>query len=348
MLYIHQTTCISPQNTYASVNIGDLKAPVDNILKVTEPPYAGIQANVLRRMSKSVRLGVGAALPLLKEGMQSDGILIGTGNGGMEDSVRFLKEIVIYNEEMLTPGPFVQSTPNAIASQIGLLSRNNGYNITYVHRGLAFENALLDASMLLEEHPSNSYLVGGVDELSSGNYHLEWLDGWYKKEKTDGYDLYGSGSPGSIAGEGAALFLVNSVQQNALAAVKGIATLHSREEAAVMARLSGFLQRHLPPGEKIDLLLTGENGDNRALQWCTVCEAMMESDTTVARFKHMCGEYPTASAFALWLACHLPQTQLPPRHMVKRQSGNTRLKYILIYNNHKYSQHSFMLVERLL
>ena len=36
--------------------------------------------------------------------------------------------------------------------------------------------------MLLKEIPGNNYLIGAVDEISSYNYNIEYLGGWYKKE----------------------------------------------------------------------------------------------------------------------------------------------------------------------
>jgi len=59
----------------------------------------------------------------------------------------------------------------------------------------------------------------------------------------------------------------------------------------------------------------------------------------------MTGEYPTASAIALWLAAEILQTQHIPEHMIKR-AGNTSYKHILIYNNFKGKQHGWMLVSR--
>jgi hypothetical protein len=351
MFYIHQTTCISPQETFLQGIPVALKEPVDNLLKAIQPSYEGIPAGILRRMSKSVKMGVGAALPLGGQ-FPPNGILIGTGDGGMEDSVRFLQQILEHNEGILAPGHFVQSTPNAIASQMALLSLNKGYNITHVHRGLAFENALTDASMLLKEYPANNYLVGGIDEISSYNYRLQWQDGWYKKETASGKSLYESNSPGSIAGEGAALFLVNNSPVNALSKVKAITTLHSRDEDTVRAQLLLFLERHLPAGKNIDLLLTGENGDNRTLKWSALCEAAMDPPVTIARYKHMSGEYPTASAFALWLACTLQGDVELPAHMRKEQPANVNpmkkdYSHILLCNNYQYSQHSFILIEKL-
>jgi 3-oxoacyl-[acyl-carrier-protein] synthase II len=348
MFYIHRTTCISPQAGLAMPEV-----PVDNLLRAVEPSYEGISGNVLRRMSKSVKMGVGSALSLLREedgrprdAAVVDGILIGTGNGGMEESHKFLKQIIEYDEGMLAPGPFVQSTPNAIASQIALLTHNKGYNVTHVHRGLAFESALIDAAMLLAEHPDECYLTGGVDEICAHNYKFEKAAGWFKKESLSGKDLYATDSSGSIAGEGAAMFLLGSSAAGALAEVKGMINLYSADEADLIAQLSPFLDKHLPGGQKPDLLLTGENGDNRLLKWYEKCEGMMGPETTVARFKHLCGEYPTASAFALWLACTLPGTL--PGHMIKMQPVLHQYRHILIYNNYEFNQHSFLLLERFL
>lgn len=317
----------------------------DGVFRAIEPVYAAIPANILRRMSKSVRLGVGAALPLLRD-CAPDGILTGTGNGGMEESVKFLRQIIDFKEGILAPGHFVQSIPNAIGSQIGLLSRNRGYNSTYVHKGLGFEHALIDAFMLVKEKPGSLWLVGGVDEVSGYHHRIEQADGWYKTNFDPGQSLYAGNSPGSIAGEGAALFIVDGRVEGSRAKIAGIGTLHSADEAVAKARLTEFLERYLPAGEQIDVLLSGENGDNRALHWYAMCESLTGADTVVARYKHLCGEYPTASAFAVWLACQLEQDRPLPGHLVKRETGNRRYRNILLYNNHKLTQHSFILLQR--
>lgn len=353
MLYIHHTTCISPQpadliegwgvsaltsgdgprGSIASSEVrGSVAGPVDGSYRVVEPAYPGIAPNVLRRMSKAVRMGVGAAASLIPQ-QRIDGILIGTGNGGMEESVKFLRQIVDYAEGMLAPGHFVQSIPNAIASQIGLSSHNRGYNSTYVHRGLGFEHALIDAAMLISEHAGTCYLVGGVDELSGYHYQIELADGWFKPAVRPGVSLYDYDSPGSIAGEGAALFLVSGDPADALAAVRGIETFDSTHEQVVATRLRAFLQRHLPEGSRPAIFISGENGDNRALPFFKACEAVLDPAVPVARYKHLCGEYPTASAFAVWLALQLKPQQPLPRH-------------ILLYNSYKLTQHSFILLER--
>lgn len=244
ILFIHHTCCISPQMSFGEINLDSYLPAVDGKLFAVEPNYIGIPPGALRRMGKAVRMGVGTALPLLNNTFRPDGIIIGTANGGMEDCIKFLNQIIEYAEGQLTPGNFVQSTPNAIAAQIGFVNGNRAYNITHVHRGLSFEYALIDAMMQLQEKHGATYLVGAVEEISTYNYNIDWLDGWYKKENTGSVDLYSSHTAGSIAGEGAAMFEVNHKKENALAAIAAIETCHSDEPEKVADRWQKFLDEH--------------------------------------------------------------------------------------------------------
>ncbi len=342
MFYIHQTNCISPQLTLGHINLDDLKISVDNTLRAIEPSYDAIPPAMYRRMGKAVRLASGAALPLLHNSI-FNGIVVGTANGGMEDCIKFLNQIIEYEEGKLTPTNFVQSTTNAIASQLAFFSSNKGHNSTHVHRGLAFENALLDVDMLLKEHPKNCYLAGGVDEISTYNYNIDSLGGWYKKENILNTDLYKIESSGSIAGEGCAMFTLNNVKEGATAKVKAISTIHSDNEEEVKQHLQFFLAYNLK-GETLDLLISGENGDNRFILFYNACETILPPEVTIARFKHMSGEYPTAVSFALWFACQVIETQHLPKHSIKKQVITTFFKNILIYNCYHGTQHSFILV----
>lgn len=344
MLYIHQTYCISPQQDLLQTDIESINEVVEKKLLAIEPSYAQIPPGVLRRMGKSIRMGVGAALPLMTETNAIDGIIMGSANAGMEDCVKFLNQIVQYEEGQLTPGSFVQSTSNVIAGQLALISKNKGYNITHIHLGLAFENALLDAMMQLNINPSNAYLVGGVDEISSFHFNIETLAGSYKKEDISNKNLYESASEGCIVGEGAAMFIVNSSANSAIAKVEAISTLHSTNKELVKDQLELFLQKNLTEGEAIDLFLSGENGDNRTLPFYTTCETLLADDTSIVRYKHMTGDYATASALGLWYACQFIQNQQVPDQMFKKKTPKTIYRTILIYNNFKGLQHSFILI----
>jgi len=337
-MYIHRSSCISPQHTFNKVDLENYVAPENNILKVIEPKYEGIPLNIMRRMGKAVRIGVGTALPLLNNSNPLDGIILGTGNGGMEDCIKFLNQIMEYDEGRLTPTNFVQSTPNAIAAQIGMSVSNNGYNITHVHRGLAFENALLDAMMMLSESRNANYLVGAVDEVSNYNYNLERLGGWYKQEKVEGKNLYDIHSQGSIAGEGAAMFIANNEKQDSAFEVKGIQMLHTNDPDELKSQLELFIGRHGNP----DALLSGENGDVRLNSFYDVCESVLKAETIKLHCKHFTGEHPSTNALAFWLAGKFLETKKIPAHFFKSAQTENPVNSILIYNTGKGEQHSFI------
>jgi len=346
MLHIHKTYCISAQQNLLQDNIELINGPVDKKLLAIEPSYEKIPPGILRRMGKSIRMGVGAALPLIAETNFIDGIIMGSANAGMDDCVKFLNQMVQYEEGQLTPGSFVQSTGNVIAGQLGLISKNKGYNITHIHLGLAFENALLDAMMQLNTNPSNNYLVGGVDEISPFHYNIELLAGSYKKEDISNKQLYEADSPGFLVGEGAAMFVVNNSSDSAIAKIAGINTIHTADVELVKQQLNLFLQKSLKAGAGIDLFLSGENGDNRTLPYYTTCETLLAEDTAVVRYKHMVGDFATASALGLWYACEFLRQQEVPEQMFKKKTSISTYKNILLYNNFKGLQHSFILVTK--
>ncbi|MEP7238927.1 MAG: beta-ketoacyl synthase chain length factor [Ferruginibacter sp.] len=342
MLYIHKTYCISPQQNPLQDDMDLINEPANKKLLAVEPSYQQIPPGILRRMGKAIRMGVGTALPLIDQTNPVDGIIIGSANAGLDECVKFLMQIVDYEEGQLTPGNFVQSTGNVIAGQLGLISKNKGYNITHIHQGHAFENALIDAVMQLHANPLKSYLLGGVDEISPYHYNIETLNSAYKKEDISNRQLYKSETAGCLPGEGAAMFVVNANAGSAISAVKAIHTLHTDNVDLVKQQLQLFLQKN--GATEIDLLISGENGDNRTLPFYTAAESLLPGDASIVRFKHLCGEFATASAIGLWYACEILQTQKVPAQMFKKKSSKTIYRNILLYNNFKGYQHSFILI----
>lgn len=126
MLYIHDSACISPQPGLIGLEAANLADPKEGKFLAAEPAYDAIPKGVLRRMSKPVRMGVGAAMPLLEQATNPDGIIIATANAGMEDCFYFLKQLIDYNEGLLTPGNFVQSTPQCAGRTIKHAAEKQG------------------------------------------------------------------------------------------------------------------------------------------------------------------------------------------------------------------------------
>jgi hypothetical protein len=344
MPYFHQPNCISPQNSFPRPDLSQIRESKNNLLKAVEPPYPGIPAGVMRRLGKSVRMALGAALPILEKFPQPDGIVIATANGGMEDCIKFLDQIIEYKEGLLTPASFVQSTSNAAAAQIALVTKNHNYNITHVHRGLAFENALLDVVMLLKESPSAGYLLGCTDEISAYNYNIEGLAGWFRDEPVLNTELFQVSAKGSLAGEGAFMVWMNNQREGASAELKALKTIHSKDPTCVLESLERFLAENLQPGEMINLLLSGENGDERLSPFYDAVESYFSASVPVARFKHLCGEYCTASSFACWLSIQIIESGIISPWLIKKTAPVKSIQHILIYNNYRGAQHAFILI----
>lgn len=346
MLYIHDYNCIFPQHNFDLPSVEEINLAKNNLLKAKEPRYTDIPRGILRRMGKAVRLGVGTALPLIKKVAHLDGIIMGTANGGMEDCIKFLNQIIHYEEGRLTPTNFVQSTPNAIAAQIGLLSSNQGYNITHVHRGLAFEQALLDASMRIQQYPLHNYLVGGIDEISTYNYNIDYLNGWYKKEEIKSLEVYDFDTTGSIAGEGGAMFLVNGQSSHTSIKLAGLHQFHGEKLELLSSAFEQFMQKCNITADDIDVYISGENGDSRLMPYYELLEDAFFKKTPIARFKHLTGEYPTASSLAMGLACHTLKTQSISYHFLKDGGIAQNIKRVFIYNAYHGRQHSLILLEK--
>src|SRR5450755_3846229 len=344
MAYFHQSSCISPQNSFPEADLSRIRISKNNLLEVIEPEYPGIPAGARRRMGKSVRMAVGAALPLLENFPPPDGLVIATANGGMEDCIKFLNQILEYKEGLLTPASFVQSTSNAAAAQIALVTKNHQYNITHVHRGLAFENALVDLIMLLEENPEAGYLMGCTDEISAYNYNIDRLDGWFRIEPVSNTDLFQSKSKGTIAGEGSFMAWMNNQEKGAKAKLDAVKTTHTTSPEHVLKTLNLFLSQNLSYGELPDLLMSGENGDERMSPYYDIVESHFADAIPVTRFKHLCGEYCTASSFACWLSIQILENGILPNGIMKNVAPVKPIRRILIYNNFRGEQHSFILI----
>lgn len=267
-MYITNRSCISPQPTIKEkFNQEQLQYFDSNKYFAIEPNYIEyIPKNILRKMGKAVRMGVGAAQPILQMQPSLEGIIIGTAHGGLEDCIRFLNQIVEYKEGRLTPTQFVQSTANALAGQIAFSQKNQKYNITYSHKGHSFESALLDAQSLLKEDPNKQYLIGSVEEISSYNYNLDDLCQLYKKTPVHSSNLLNSNTKGTVNGEGSAFFLASAEPNPKACKIAAIDTFSNIHKSDLNWRLKTFLQNNRLTAYQIDAIILGYNGDNRTDQ----------------------------------------------------------------------------------
>lgn len=344
-IFIRAASCISPQETFNhQLFFSEPKEYSNNILKVIEPDYKNIlDAKLMRRMSRIVRIGLAAATGCLKEAgmINVDAIITGTAYGCMEDSENFLKTIVEQDEEMLSPTSFIQSTHNTVGAQIALFLKNHNYNNTFVHRGFSFEHALIDAMLLLNEGKAQNVLTGSDDEITDFTFAVLKRFGFYKQSAISNFDLYNTNTKGSIAGEGAAFFLLsNESSGNDYAGLDAVETFYKPSD--IKKQVENFFLLHKLNSDGIDLVITGRNGDARTDALYNNLEADIFKNKAVINYKYLCGEYPTSSSFALWLAANiLKQKQLPKCF---EKMNIKKLEKILIYNSYQNKYHSLMLL----
>ncbi|MBO9611530.1 MAG: beta-ketoacyl synthase chain length factor [Dyadobacter sp.] len=345
-MYITDSACISPQRTFDNAFFeGDIKVHEGDRYIAIEPAYGQlIPAGLLRRMGKAVRMGVGAGLPLIQH-TQIEGIVLGTANGGLEDCLKFLNQIVDYNEGTLTPTNFVQSTPNAVAGNLALMSKTTGYNTTHVHKGLAFEAALLDTMLLLEEKRGKTYLVGSIEEISDYNHNIDLLAGSFKTGHFTSENLFTLDSPGSANGEGAAMFIVNAERpENAIAQIKDVFQSNNLAEKELAPVVNSFLQRNGLQAVDVDTVIMGISGDNRTDHWYFNLQKALFEEGNIYTYKNMVGDYPTGSAFATWMGAQVLAGKRIPDACTWAQKNTRTPRHILIYNHYKASQHGFILL----
>lgn len=337
-LYINGIGAVSPQKSFTEALSSDSLVHQGNQLHCQEPDYAAfVDARHLRRLSRIVKLSVAASSRAVQDAgpVDIDGVIVGTGWGCIEDTVTFLQKMVENQEEALSPTAFIHSTHNTIAAQVAFQLKCRGYNTTYSHRNISFESALLDAVLLLSETPEQTLLVGGVDELTTTSFSiLSRFDLFKQSQGVRSDALFLPSSAGTVAGEGSVFFTVSGTRnEHSYCQVTDIHILSfgSVNDAVMAAR--EMLQRHGLAAA--DLLLLGNNGDAEGDQQYTSFEHGLAHQNQALNFKHLCGEYPTASAFALGLGATL---------LKQGSSSAATPQSVLFYNRSPQSHQALVLL----
>ena len=348
-MYIRATGNISPQKTFGHQPLVDAVAYTGNRLACIEPDYkAFIDAKQIRRMSRIIRMGVAAAMECLQEaGVKvPDAIITGTAYGCLEDTNSFLSKMVEFNEELLTPTAFIQSTHNTIGAQIGLLLQCNNYNNAFVHRGFSFESALLDGMMLLKEKEVTNVLIGAIDEITNTSHTILNRLGLYKQGPVSNLDIYTIKTKGTIAGEGAAFFLLaNEPSATDYAKLDGLHTFYKPDGIKeIEKQILSFLEMQSINTSDIDLIIIGKNGDAASDKIYEQLAKTVFKNIDSINYKYLCGEYPTAAAFAMWLGANIIKSGKVSAALNYSSFADKTIKNILIYNQHQGIHHSLSLL----
>jgi 3-oxoacyl-(acyl-carrier-protein) synthase len=349
--YINGVGCISAQKTFDTVFLEDITVNrTESVLPIQVPVYKDFISPVaIRRMAKGVKNGIVASTLAMKEANIEtfDAIITGTGMGCIEDSDKFLKALLDNNEEFLTPTSFIQSTHNTVGSQIALGLQCKAYNFTYVNAAVSFESAVLDAKMQIEENEASTILVGGIDEMSDYTAKLFQLAGFIKKENDAPFSVLDSTTEGAVYSEGATFFVLEDKKTaSTYAEILDIDMVNKLTEAQVPNKILEFLASNNLKISDIDAVLLGYNGDVTYDGFYKNLSDNIFKETPQVYYKHLCGEYNTASAFGLWVGSKIIKTQKIPFVLKVNALEKPNYKIILFYNQYKGIDHSFTLLSQ--
>ena len=310
-------------NSIASIH-ADKSVGEELFLMADEPDYKEIITNPVlrRRMSRVIKMGVACALECIRHipSDQIQAIITSTGLGCLADTEKFMNNLLDNEERLLNPTAFIQSTFNTIGAQIALIRQIHAYNVTYVHRGFSFESALLDGMMQVCEGKTNA-LVGAIDELTQTSYIIQQRLGLLR---------------GIKVGEGSQFFLLSRIKnKETLAILHGVDTfMRPDSDSEIIDRILLFLQKYNLTPQDITCFVTGKNGNSMQDLIYSKLEADLFPKAMYHTFKDQCGEYATASSFAVW--------QVVDHFREGRSEGN----YALVYNHYNTVNHSLILLSK--
>ncbi len=315
------------------------KAPPDDLIGLYDVKYSDyIDAKLLRRMSKVIRMAVASAKIALQKAKveMPEGIIVGTGLGCLTDTERFLADLCRSQEGVLSPTAFIQSTHNTIAGQIALLLNCNGYNSTYSDSNQSFEQALFDAKLHLLEG-NNSILVGAADESNDMVENVVNSISESDKSKVVSKDCF--------LGEGSSFFVISKRKEPTSIELRDLKILSRITRLELKEAVDHFLLTNNLNASEIDAIVLGDwpgSGDT----YYEIFTEQFKNSTPIVYYKKQSGHYLTSSAYALDTACFILRNQTLPESMVPTGSLSGEARNVLIYNHYSARKHSFYLISK--
>ena len=347
-VYINSAACISAQDTLNEDFFRNLKPENSvQVLKAIEPVYKEfIPPAMIRRMSKTVKMSSVASQYALKEaGIENpDAIITGTGMGCSQDSEKFLKNVLDNHEEFLTPTYFIQSTHNTVAGQIALGLQCHAYNFTYVNSSSSLEFSFLDGKLQINDGEAENVLVGSTDEQTERVMELYKLNKTIKIEENLPVDFLNSKTEGVIWGEGASFFVLGKDKtENSYAQLTDIQITNKLDLEETQQFIEDFLAKNNLTNKDIDAVILGFSGDVKSDVYYKNAMDLFEN-SALLYYKHLSGEFNTASGFSTFMACHILKNQEIPEVMLINDLKQEEIKNILLYNHLGGNDHSLVLL----
>lgn len=165
-LIISRNSCSNNTCTERNIKVKVVAENVIDDIEQLKDTRDMIPAMEARRMGKLLKAATVTSLRVLKEAdiEKPDAIITATSLGMIDNSEKFLNDLVENDESLLKPTLFMQSTHNTIGSSLAIRLGCHGYNITYTQGKDSMEWAKRDAMRLIKSGKASSVLVGLHDE----------------------------------------------------------------------------------------------------------------------------------------------------------------------------------------
>lgn len=320
-IYINSAKQISVQKPLCDEWFDEPIIYNEQYIRAIDPDYKQIfTPNETRRFGKILKRALLVSREALY-GKMPEAIITGTGLGCIENTEFFLKDLTFNGENLLKPTHFMNSTHNTISSLVAIDTHCHAYNTTYSHKGVSFENALLDAFLKMKSCKISNALVGAHDEMTPDYFTVLQRIGYLGK--------------GNFSGETAlAMLLENKKNQNSLCKIENVEISYG----ALKYEMFKYLLN-------TDYVMIGINGnyENDKIYFEN-CKKYFPG-IPLLQYKNIFGESYTAPTFGVYAAAVCLQKGKIAEHLFVDKINAERQKIprnILIYNHFENKNHSFV------
>ncbi len=277
--------------------------------------------------------------------VQPDTILSATGIGDTEGLERYLQTLSSQGEGLLQPTHFMSSPCSLVAVELAKALGCNAYNNTHIQRNISFESALLEAQMLLKEG-RQSVLLSANDEVTSSLFYLYWRLGLWRSHLGSTLGVFKKRhAKGTFSGEGSVSCLLGtSPLSDTVIEIAAIDILHKPTSEKFESRLNSLLDEAGMSIDDVSAVMLGKNGD---IVNDTVYEVLRKrffKKIPAIHYKHLCGEYSTASALGWYVAVRLLQSGRLSETVLPTKQLKEPLKSILLVNHSQSVNYSLVLL----
>ncbi|WP_309597424.1 hypothetical protein [Flavobacterium davisii] len=151
---------------------------------------------------------------------------------------------------------------------------------------------------------------------------------------------------GVVFSEGATFFALDNVAKDTTyAKLDAISMKNVLDKAEVQDFVTSFLAEQQMDSSEIDAIILGYNGDVNFDGYYDEVTSLF-ANTAQLYYKHISGEYNTASAFGLWVASHVVKNQNVPEILQWNAIKPTALKKVLLYNQYQGRDHSLVVLSQ--